>query len=55
MGFLTEFFSRPRPRRDGRIRASLAIRETLSETGRTDTDVRPADFPRVPRKFAYAF
>jgi hypothetical protein len=27
----------------------------MSETGRIDTDVRPADFPRLPRKFALAF
>ncbi len=55
MGFLTEFFSRPRPRYDGRVRSTLAIMEQMSETGRTDTDVRPADFPRLPRKFALAF
>jgi hypothetical protein len=55
MGFFTEFFSRPRPRYDGRVRSTQAIRDQMSETGRTDTDVRPADFPRLPRKFALAF
>lgn len=50
MAFFTELFSRPRPRDIGRIRAAQAIVELLSDTGRTDTDVRPADFPRLPRK-----
>jgi len=52
MGFFTELFSRPRPRDNGRVRASLAIVELLSETGRTGMDGQPADFPRLPRKFA---
>jgi hypothetical protein len=50
MGFFTELFSRPRPRDSGRVRGRLAIIELLSETGPTDTDIRPADFPRLPRK-----
>lgn len=54
MGFFTELFSRPRPRDIGRVRAALAIVESLSETGRTDTDVRPADFPRLQRRLAEA-
>jgi hypothetical protein len=52
VAFFTELFSRPRPRDIGRIRAAMAIVELLSETGRTDTDVRPADFPRLPRRIA---
>lgn len=54
MGFFTELFSRPQPRDIGRIRVARAIVESLSETGRTDTDVRPVDFPRLPRRFAEA-
>jgi hypothetical protein len=50
MGFFTELFSRPRPRDSGRVRGRLAIIELLSETGPADTDIRPADFPRPPRK-----
>jgi hypothetical protein len=52
VAFFTELFSRPRPRDIGRIRAAMAIVELLSETGRTDTEVRPADFPRLPRRIA---
>lgn len=52
MAFFTELFSRPRPRDIGRVRVAMALVELLSETGRTDTDVRPADFPRMPRRIA---
>jgi hypothetical protein len=52
MGFFTELFSRPQPRDTGRVRGRLAIIELLSETRRTDTHGRPADFPRLPRRFA---
>lgn len=54
MAFFTELFSRPRPRDIGRIRVALALAASISETGRTDTDVRPADFPRPPRRLAQA-
>ena len=54
MAFFTELFSRPRPRNIGRIRIAMAIAASISETGRTDTDVRPADFPRLPRRLVQA-
>ena len=39
MGFFTELFSRPRPRYDGRVRSTLAIREQMSNRVTTFIEV----------------
>ncbi len=52
MGFLTELFSRPRPQEEARYRASLALITAMSHADRTETTVKPADFPRIAREMS---
>lgn len=49
MGFYTELFSRPRPREDAGMRASIAVLNAVGNAARLDGAVRPADFPRLAR------
>jgi hypothetical protein len=49
MGFLTEMFSRPRPQEQVRYSATLALLTAMSHAERSETVVKPADFPRVAR------
>jgi hypothetical protein len=48
MGFFTEFFSRPRPQDMGRVHAAAVA---FCEPGRPVPFPRPADFPRLPRRY----
>jgi uncharacterized protein YjiS (DUF1127 family) len=52
MGFLTEFFSRPRPADHDRYRVALAVLESMTPADRADIGIKPADFPRVAREMA---
>ncbi len=52
MAFLTELFSRPRPQDEARYRAALVLLNAMSNAERTDTSVKPADFPRIAREMA---
>jgi hypothetical protein len=52
MGFLTELFSRPRPREDIRYRAALAVLNAMNNADRADINVKPADFPRIAREMS---
>jgi hypothetical protein len=52
MGFLTELFSRPRPREDMRYRAALAVLNAMNNADRADINVKPADFPRIAREMS---
>jgi uncharacterized protein YjiS (DUF1127 family) len=52
MGFLTEMFSRPRPREMGRYRAAMAVLNAMSNADRADINIRPADFPRIAREMS---
>ncbi len=52
MAFLTELFSRPRPQDEARYRAALVLLNAMSNAERTDTCVKPADFPRIARETA---
>lgn len=54
MGFFTEFFSRPRPRRkhEAGYRAALAVLSAMSPSDRTDIGIKPADFPRIAREMS---
>jgi uncharacterized protein YjiS (DUF1127 family) len=52
MGFLTEMFSRPRPKEQARYRSALAVLHAMSNADRSDIGVKPADFPRIARDMA---
>lgn len=52
MGFLTEFFARPRPFEDQRYRAAMALLQGMSNADRADIGIKPADFPRIARHVA---
>lgn len=52
MGFLTEMFSRPRPKEQARYRSALAVLHAMSNADRADIGVKPADFPRIAREMA---
>jgi uncharacterized protein YjiS (DUF1127 family) len=52
MGFLTEMFSRPRPKEQARYRAALAVLHAMSNADRSDIGIKPADFPRIAREMA---
>jgi hypothetical protein len=53
MGFLTEMFSRPRPQDMGRTRVHAAA-VAFCDQHRPVPPPRPADFPRLPRRFRSA-
>lgn len=50
MAFFTEFFSRPRPAGLGRIRLPTTAQFALTDPDMFIPTVRPADFPRLPRR-----
>lgn len=52
MGFLTEFFVRPRHDEDRRYREALAFLGRMSNAERADIAIKPADFPRIARQIA---
>ncbi|MDP3895362.1 MAG: hypothetical protein Q8Q62_01660 [Mesorhizobium sp.] len=52
MAFLTELFSRPRPKEVLRYRAALAILNAMNNADRADIGVKPADFPRIAREMS---
>ncbi|HEV7251653.1 MAG TPA: hypothetical protein VGN97_00930 [Mesorhizobium sp.] len=52
MGFLTELFTRPRPKHEGRYRAALDLLHGMSTRDQADIGIKPADFPRIARQMA---
>jgi hypothetical protein len=52
VGFLTEMFSRPRPREQAGYRAALALLHAMNNADRADIGIKPADFPRIAREMA---
>jgi len=52
MGFLTEMFSRPRPTEQSRYRATLALANTIDNSDRTGTTLKPIDFRRIACEMA---
>ena len=52
MSFRIELFSRPRPEAQAHYRALLALAHSMCKADRSEHDVRPADFPRLPRELA---
>jgi uncharacterized protein YjiS (DUF1127 family) len=52
MGFFTELFVRPRPKRDRSYRAALAMLDAMTASERADIGIKPADFPRIAREMA---
>lgn len=52
MGFLTEMFSRPRPREQARYRAALALINAMNNADRIEAAAKPVDFPRIARAMA---
>ncbi|MEQ1939862.1 hypothetical protein ABMA46_16570 [Mesorhizobium sp. CN5-321] len=52
MGFLTEMFSRPRPKEQARYRAALAVVHAMNNADRTEFVLKPVDFPRIARELA---
>jgi hypothetical protein len=52
MGFLTEMFSRPRPTEQSRYRAMLALANTIDNSDRIGTAVKPIDFRRIACEMA---
>lgn len=51
MGFFTELFSRPRPTGIWRRAAAMAVRDGMP-SAQHDAAGKPADFPRIVRRFA---
>lgn len=52
MGFMTEFFSRPRYKHERRYRTALDMLVAMSNRDRADIGIKPADFPRIAREMA---
>ncbi|MBE7185328.1 MAG: hypothetical protein INR68_13095 [Methylobacterium mesophilicum] len=52
MGFMTEFFSRPRFKHEQRYRTALDLLVAMSNSDRADIGIKPADFPRIAREMA---
>lgn len=52
MGFLTEFFARPRPSEEQRYRSAMILLTGMSNAERADINIKPADFPRIARRMA---
>jgi hypothetical protein len=52
MGFVTDLFSRPRPRLETRYREALAFLNALTPSDRADMGIKPSDFPRMAREMA---
>lgn len=52
MGFLTELFSRPRPKHDIAYEDALAQLNAMTSSDRADVGIKPADFPRIAREMA---
>lgn len=52
MGFLTEFFSRPRPNENQKYRSALTLLNAMSNAERADIGIKPADFPRIARQMS---
>jgi hypothetical protein len=52
MGFLTEFFARPRPAEEQRYRSAMVLLSGMSGAERADINIKPADFPRIARQMA---
>lgn len=50
MGFRIELFSRPRPDAQAHYRAALALLHAMCKADRSESDERPADFPRPARQ-----
>ncbi|RST86316.1 hypothetical protein EJC49_11120 [Aquibium carbonis] len=52
MGFMTEFFARPRPTEEQRYRSAMVLLGAMSGAERADINIKPADFPRIARQMA---
>lgn len=52
MGFVTDLFSRPRPRLETRYREAFAFLNTLTPADRADMGIKPGDFARIAREMA---
>lgn len=52
VGFLTEMFSRPRPKEQARYRAALAVVHAMNNADRTEFVIKPVDYPRIAREMA---
>lgn len=53
MGFISEFFARPRPSSElARMRRALAMLEGMTTADCADIGIKPADFPRIAREMA---
>ncbi|HTV70986.1 MAG TPA: hypothetical protein VMF90_20855 [Rhizobiaceae bacterium] len=52
MGFVTDLFSRPRPRLETRYREALTFLNALTPSDRADMGIKPSDFPRMAREMA---
>ena len=50
MGFFTELFVRPRPKHDARLRGDMDLLGGMSPRDQADVGIKPADFPRIPRR-----
>jgi hypothetical protein len=52
MGFMTEFFARPRPTEEQRYRSAMVLLGAMTGAERADINIKPADFPRIARQMA---
>lgn len=52
MSFVTELFSRPRPKHEARYRQAMDLLNGMSRGDMADIGIKPADFPRIARQMA---
>lgn len=52
MTFVTEFFTRPRPKHETRYLQAMELLNGMSRGDMADIGIKPADFPRIARQMA---